>query len=79
MAQSATRGSSPLALTPSPVRPIIVERAFAPADSKQTWADISKAGRLLGWKPQVGLREGITRLVEWYRAERGWAKDIVLA
>ena len=49
------------------------------ADMRSNWADVSKARQLLGWQPQVGLREGITRLVEWYRAERGWAKDIVLA
>jgi nucleoside-diphosphate-sugar epimerase len=48
-----------------------------PADMRSNWADVSKAGRLLGWKPQVGLREGMTRLVEWYRAERDWAKDIL--
>ena len=49
------------------------------ADMRSNWADVSKAKELLGWQPQVGLREGITRLVEWYRAEREWAKDIVLA
>jgi nucleoside-diphosphate-sugar epimerase len=48
------------------------------ADMRSNWADVSKAKELLGWKPQVGLREGITRLIEWYRAERDWAKDIVL-
>ena len=49
------------------------------ADMRSNWADVSKAKDMLGWKPQVGLREGITRLIEWYRAEREWAKDIVLA
>jgi nucleoside-diphosphate-sugar epimerase len=47
------------------------------ADMRSNWADVSKAGKLLGWKPKVGLRAGVTRLVEWYRAEREWAKDIV--
>ncbi|MBV6466514.1 MAG: UDP-glucose 4-epimerase [Anaerolineales bacterium] len=49
------------------------------ADMFQNWADVSKARQLLGWQPQVGLREGMERLVEWYRAEREWAKDIVTA
>jgi UDP-glucuronate 4-epimerase len=49
------------------------------ADMRSNWADVSKAGELFGWKPQVSLREGITRLVKWYNAERDWAKDIVLA
>ncbi len=48
------------------------------ADMRSNWADVSKARQLLGWEPQVGLREGITRLVEWYRAEREWAKDILM-
>ncbi|WKZ50840.1 MAG: GDP-mannose 4,6-dehydratase [Anaerolineales bacterium] len=49
------------------------------ADMFQNWADVSKARQLLDWQPQVGLREGMERLVEWYRAEREWAKDIVTA
>ena len=47
------------------------------ADMRSNWADVSKARQLLGWQPKVGLREGIGKLVEWYRAEREWAKDIV--
>jgi nucleoside-diphosphate-sugar epimerase len=47
------------------------------ADMFQNWADVSKARQLLGWQPQVGLREGMGKLVEWYRAEREWAKDII--
>src|SRR5512143_2889056 len=39
------------------------------ADMRSNWADVSKAGELLGWKPQVDLREGVRRLVEWYNAE----------
>jgi nucleoside-diphosphate-sugar epimerase len=33
--------------------------------------DISRARREIGYSPVVGLREGITRTVEWYRAQ-GW-------
>ena len=47
------------------------------ADMRSNWADVSKARAMLGWEPQVGLREGITHLYEWYRAERAWAKDII--
>ena len=31
-----------------------------------TYADISKAERLLGWKPKVSLDSGIKKMVEWY-------------
>lgn len=35
-----------------------------------TWADISRAEKLLGYKPQVQLDEGLKRFVEWYRGSR---------
>jgi nucleoside-diphosphate-sugar epimerase len=46
------------------------------ADMRATWADIGKAERLLGWRPEVDLSEGLARLVDWYRANRDWAKDV---
>lgn len=49
---------------------------FHPADVRATWADIRKAEKLLGWRPQVSFREGITALVEWYQANREWAQHI---
>ncbi len=48
-----------------------------PADMVLNWADVSKAGALLDWRPKVGLQEGIARLVEWYAAERSWASTIM--
>jgi nucleoside-diphosphate-sugar epimerase len=49
-----------------------------PADVLATWADIRKADELLGWRPQVSLEEGIARTVEWYEAERHWARQILV-
>lgn len=46
------------------------------ADVMATWADIGKAKRLLGWRPEVGLEEGVRRLCSWYQENRDWAKDI---
>ncbi|HEY5901006.1 MAG TPA: NAD-dependent epimerase/dehydratase family protein [Anaerolineales bacterium] len=46
------------------------------ADMRMNWADVTKAGEMLGWEPRVGLQEGVRRLVEWYNAEREWARDI---
>jgi nucleoside-diphosphate-sugar epimerase len=48
-----------------------------PADIRVSLANVDKARRLLGWQPQVGLEEGIGRLVDWYEAERAWAKEVV--
>jgi len=47
------------------------------ADMRSNWADVSKAGELLGWEPQFNLREGAKRLYKWYVAEREWAKDVL--
>jgi UDP-glucuronate 4-epimerase len=46
------------------------------ADMVATWADIGKAGELLGWRPQVGFEEGVQRLVAWYQVHRDWARDV---
>jgi len=41
------------------------------------WADVSKAGRMLGWEPRVGLRKGVKNIVDWYAAERSWVSGIL--
>jgi UDP-glucuronate 4-epimerase len=46
------------------------------ADILANWADISKAKHLLGWEPQMDLIEGMKHLVDWYRNERDWAKEV---
>lgn len=48
-----------------------------PTDVPATWADISKAKRILGWAPTTALEPGITRTIEWYREHRSWAKDVI--
>ncbi|MFH1665503.1 MAG: GDP-mannose 4,6-dehydratase [Candidatus Omnitrophota bacterium] len=53
-------------------------KPFHKADIKDTWADITKAQTILNWNPTVSLEEGIKRTVEWYLANREWAKDIPL-
>lgn len=47
------------------------------ADMFTNQADVSKARGLLGWDPQVHLREGLQNLIAWYTAERDWAKDVL--
>lgn len=48
-----------------------------PADMFTNWADVTKAGDLLGWEPQFNMRAGVAKLVEWYNAEREWASQIL--
>ena len=38
-----------------------------PGDVPITYADISKAKRLLNYHPEVGIEDGIKRFVEWYK------------
>jgi len=38
-----------------------------PGDVPITYADVSKAERLLGYSPKVSIREGIARFVAWYK------------
>lgn len=38
-----------------------------PGDVPITYADVTKAGRLLDYSPRVPIREGLKRFVAWYR------------
>ena len=51
-------------------------RPMHKADVLATWANISKAQELLGWRPRNDFAQGVRQLVDWYMANREWAKDI---
>jgi len=40
-------------------------------DVKHSLADITAAGNLLGYEPQVGFRDGLAQTIDWYR----WAME----
>ena len=52
----------------------LTERPFPPEraeiDIGSVFANYGKIRGLLGWEPRVGIREGLTRVVEYYRAHR---------
>lgn len=54
----------------------INRKPFHKADLVSTWADISKADRLFGWRPEVDVKEGIRRTVDWHLANQGWLQNI---
>jgi nucleoside-diphosphate-sugar epimerase len=54
---------------------IVYQPAHA-ADMPRTWADISKAAAMLGWRPQVRFEAGFQALVDWYLANREWAQHV---
>jgi UDP-glucuronate 4-epimerase len=49
----------------------IIDRPAPASDPPITFADVSKARRLLGYEPRVAVEEGLERFVAWLRSE-GW-------
>ena len=45
----------------------INRQPLQPGDVPQTFADVTKARRLLGYDPQTQIESGIKRFVEWFR------------
>jgi UDP-glucuronate 4-epimerase len=39
-----------------------------PGDVPQTWADVTKAGTLFGYKPKTSLPDGLRAFAEWLDA-----------
>ena len=46
---------------------VIDRQPLQPGDVPQTYADITKAKRLLGYNPQTQIEVGIHRFVEWFQ------------
>jgi UDP-glucuronate 4-epimerase len=55
----------------------VVHHPFHKADMQANLADVTMARQLLDWQPQVNLKVGMRRLVEWYMHERAWASQVV--
>ncbi len=55
-----------------------IYKEFHKADILATWADISKAKRLLDWEPTVSQAEGISRSVEWAKENWEWVSTLTL-
>jgi UDP-glucuronate 4-epimerase len=41
-----------------------------PGDVERTYADVTKAGRDLGYSPNTAISDGLKRFVEWFRQEK---------
>ena len=57
---------------------IIKNQTFHVADMRKTWADVTKARRLLVWAPEVTPVEGFRKSVDWHVHNRPWLRKIHL-
>ena len=55
---------------------IIEYQPAHPADVPATWADISRARKLLSWNSRFSIEEGLQNAVNWYLENRDWLKNI---
>lgn len=46
---------------------IIENLPAQPGDAEQTYADVAKAKKLLGWEPKTSFRGGIKKFIDWYK------------
>jgi UDP-glucuronate 4-epimerase len=46
---------------------VIDRQSMQPGDVPTTFADISKAKKLLGYAPRTKIEEGIPKFVNWFR------------
>lgn len=55
-----------------PIRAKINAQPASPADMRETWADITKARRLLAWQPAETLEASFKHTVDWHLENREW-------
>jgi UDP-glucose 4-epimerase len=57
----------------------VVHEAPRPGDVLRLYADATKARRLLGYEPEMSLREGLERLRDWYLAQGQRPEELLRA
>lgn len=53
------------------IKAVIQQLPEQPGDVPKTFADITKAKRLLGYNPATELTEGLQKFYDWFRANEG--------
>jgi len=47
-------------------------------DVKDTFADISKAEKILKWKPKIGINKGLEKYLKWYLGIKvGYSRELI--
>ena len=54
---------------PESLKKIVPDR---PGHDRRYLLDTSKIERELGWRPEIGFKEGLVETVEWYASNRAW-------
>ena len=57
---------------------IVNRKEFQKTDMDITWADISKAKKILDWEPKTVFDVGLKKTVDWYLENKSWLKEIEL-
>ena len=52
------------------VEPKIKQLPMQPGDVDRTFADISKAKKLIGYEPKTTFEDGIRKFVNWYKENK---------
>lgn len=52
------------------VKPKINQMPMQPGDVERTYADISKAKKLIGYNPSTSFKKGIENFIEWYKINK---------
>ncbi len=53
-------------------------KPFHKTDIRETWADITKAQKVLGWSPKIDFETGVRNTIKWYRENKTWISKIKL-
>ncbi len=56
----------------------IEHKPFHPTDMMATWADITKAKKILNWQPIVKLTQGLDESIRWFTDNHSWTEKIEL-
>jgi len=57
------------------VEPKIENLPMQPGDVDRTFADVSKANKLIGYEPKTSFEQGIEKFVKWYKTNRDLYKN----
>ena len=49
---------------------MVEKHPIPPGDVNLTWADITKAKKVLGYNPSTSFDEGIKKFVAWFKENR---------